>query len=153
MNIQAHGITMFCDDIRHEIGGKMTLVGCYSSEMTFTNPAPGILPSFGALVNIRIPNNVRFRSFTLKFIRDYNGGSDELLSLDAEVPEKVFEEDQPSLTHSTADDSDKIFSLSIPVQWHSLAIDSPGIIKVRLKLDTGQEIKAGSLKINFPQGN
>jgi hypothetical protein len=27
--VQPYGVTIFCDDIRHEVGGKATYVGCY----------------------------------------------------------------------------------------------------------------------------
>lgn len=40
-NIVFHGV--FCDDIRQEVGNKVTLVGCYGNELQ-TNSLPTVLP-------------------------------------------------------------------------------------------------------------
>ena len=41
-----YGFTTFCDDIRHEMGGKKTLVGIYAADMNFHGPLPITLPKF-----------------------------------------------------------------------------------------------------------
>lgn len=144
-----YGITVFCDDIRHEINGKMMLIGCYSAEMNFNGPAPGVLPTFGALVNVRIPKGIRFGSFVLKVFKDDRDGTVEMFSVDAEVPEKTFEDIETLNDNGVTEGAEKVLSLSMPVQWSPLVLNGPGMIRVRVILDTGQEIRAGSLKINF----
>ncbi len=46
----ASGYTIFCDDIRQEILGKITLVGVYSSELTIFSATPVLLPRLAMLV-------------------------------------------------------------------------------------------------------
>ena len=40
------GHTVFCDDIRHEINGKITLVGTYTNIMYISGSLPHVLPKF-----------------------------------------------------------------------------------------------------------
>src|SRR5579864_3625715 len=41
-----YGHTIFCDDIRFEINGKVTLVGIYAGDMVFGRELPATLPKF-----------------------------------------------------------------------------------------------------------
>jgi hypothetical protein len=42
---EAYGYTIFCDDIRAEVGGKLTYVGCYAGTM-FLPTFPFTMPKF-----------------------------------------------------------------------------------------------------------
>lgn len=44
------GYTLFCDDIRREFNGKLTLVGTYTGMMFIVGEAPVILPRLSLLV-------------------------------------------------------------------------------------------------------
>lgn len=44
------GYTIFCDDIRNEMDGKVTLVGIYAGEMIFNVPLPAIIPKLGFVI-------------------------------------------------------------------------------------------------------
>lgn len=46
-----YGYTIFCDDIRNEIDGKVTLVGIYAADMIFNVPLPVIVPKLGIVIN------------------------------------------------------------------------------------------------------
>jgi len=41
-----YGYSIFCDDIRNEVGGKLSFIGCYSSVMFLNRGFPFILPKF-----------------------------------------------------------------------------------------------------------
>ena len=41
------GSTIFCDDIRHELGGKVSYIGIYSGSINFNQPLPITLAKFG----------------------------------------------------------------------------------------------------------
>lgn len=41
------GSTIFCDDIRHELGGKVSYIGIYSGSINFNKPLPITLAKFG----------------------------------------------------------------------------------------------------------
>jgi hypothetical protein len=41
---------IFCDDIRQEIGNKISLMGVFATDILFPQPAPVVLPKFGVVV-------------------------------------------------------------------------------------------------------
>lgn len=41
---------LFCDDVRFEVGNKLTLVGIYSGDLLWPYPLPGIIPKFAFAV-------------------------------------------------------------------------------------------------------
>ncbi len=47
----AFGHTTFCDDIRMEINGKLTLVGCYSTELHVHSSFPVVIPKLCLAIN------------------------------------------------------------------------------------------------------
>jgi hypothetical protein len=64
----AYGYTTFCDDIRMELGGKITLVGVYGGQMVLAGPLPGVLPKLALHISYRqrydrIVLPVQFRVF------------------------------------------------------------------------------------------
>lgn len=80
--ITRHVETLFCDDIRHEINGKLSYIGVYSSALLV--PAlPVTLPKLCISVKIVTPANEPLRSLTLRVLRD-----DEILQ------EIVFDKEQ-----------------------------------------------------------
>ena len=42
--------------------------------------------------------------------------------------------------------------IAIPIQWTALEFQSSGYIKVRARLDEGEEIKLGALRVAFADG-
>lgn len=147
MTEDAYGVTVFCDDIRHEVNGKMTLVGCYASELNFSGPPPGVLPTFAALVNLRFPRETFFETLTLQVTKIEGEDSSEIFSAETKISPDAFLDKSET---DKASAGEKILSVVIPIQWTPLVIAAPALIRVRAKLDSGKEVRAGSLAINFP---
>ncbi|WP_133170146.1 hypothetical protein [Kumtagia ephedrae] len=63
-----YGVTIFCDDIRSEIGGKHTFVGVYGANLIITQSKPVILPSVSIAATLVVPNEFKFSTmvYTLK---------------------------------------------------------------------------------------
>ena len=49
--MDAFGLTIFCDDIRSEIDGKISLIGCYTGRMMIGGEFPVILPKLGLSIH------------------------------------------------------------------------------------------------------
>ena len=149
MNTEAYGTTVFCDDIRHETNGKLTLVGCYSTEMNFSGPPPGMLPTFAALVNIRIPKSVPFKTIKLCILKEEGSEISEIFGAEANVSDedkvKALQGGDPESTE------ERIFSMMFPFQLPLLTMKESGFIKVRAYLDGSDEIRLGALRVNFPK--
>lgn len=148
MNTEPYGITTFCDDIRFEVAGKLTLVGCYQNEMNFAEPAPGILPTLAALVNIRVPAAYDFSKVKVIALRDTNGKIEKLSEMGAEISD----EDKEQMLATTADDPNgaRVCVIGFQVRWSPIQFDEPCYLKIRAYLDETHEIQAGALKVNFP---
>ncbi len=59
--------TIYCDDVRHEIGGKVSLIGCYSSDLIVSRRAfPIVLPKLCAQVHVVTPIDEPFGELTLR---------------------------------------------------------------------------------------
>ncbi|HUM92029.1 MAG TPA: hypothetical protein PLM32_11720 [Candidatus Competibacter sp.] len=80
--IARHVETLFCDDIRHEINGKLSYIGVYSGTL-FVPVFPVTLPKLCISVKIVTPANEPLRSLTLRVLKD-----DEILQ------EIVFDKEQ-----------------------------------------------------------
>lgn len=55
---------LFCDDVRHEVGNKLTLVGCYSGQMQIT-AIPATLPKLCVHITASAPRDNPFKQLTL----------------------------------------------------------------------------------------
>lgn len=60
---------IFCDDIRHEMGNKMSFMGCYQSELNVAN-APVALSKLCVFVSATTPQNKPFKALTLRIVQD-----------------------------------------------------------------------------------
>ena len=73
------GHSIFCDDVRHEISGKKTIVGIYSTHL-FVSEIPSVLPKLCICITFRddifIDDNVTFRVFFERI------GDDETIDLE-----------------------------------------------------------------------
>lgn len=147
MTEEAYGITVFCDDIRHEINGKITLVGCYASELNFSGPPPGVLPTFAALVNLRFPRGNTFETLNLSVTKVEDGETSEIFAAETRIAPEAFLENSDSAAGNAGE---KVLSVVVPIQWTPLVFSAPALVRVRAKLDSGKEVRAGSLVINFP---
>lgn len=60
----------FCDDIRHEINGKVSLIGCYSGLM-FVPVFPATLPRLCVYIYLSTPNDQPFEGrISLSVLKD-----------------------------------------------------------------------------------
>lgn len=60
---------IFCDDIRHELGNKMSFMGCYQSEL-FVPSTPVALAKLCVYASVLTPIARPFKSLTLRVVLD-----------------------------------------------------------------------------------
>lgn len=88
MNEQRFITATFCDDIRYEIGNKISLIGCYSGEL-ISSTIPVALPKFCALVNVHTNIKHPFKKLIVKAFFD------NVLAVEQEVTENnLLQEDK-----------------------------------------------------------
>lgn len=64
-----YGITLFCDDIRAEVGGKLTYVGHYTGDLIVHSNAPAVLPKLVAVTQLVIPAEFHLSALRLLVTR------------------------------------------------------------------------------------
>lgn len=64
-----HIQTIFCDDIRHEIGGKLSYIGVYSGRL-IASEFPITLPKLCLALNVVTPSSEPFRSLSLNVLKN-----------------------------------------------------------------------------------
>lgn len=125
---------IYCDDIRQEINGKLSLIGVYSS-ILYASSFPIVLPTFGMVVRLispihQVPTDLQ--------IIIYKG--DEVLKHLKPDP-TVFQ-----LKDGEIADDAGIYSIQANLTFSPLPIEEP--CKLRVVIDTGNEKVEGSpLKI------
>jgi hypothetical protein len=61
--------TQFCDDIRHEVGNKWSLIGCYGSTIQVA-PMPSVLPKLCAMVKVCTPIDRPLEKLAVRLVRE-----------------------------------------------------------------------------------
>ena len=64
-----HIQTIFCDDIRHEVGGKLSYIGVYSGRL-FVSKFPITLPKLCLALNVVTPASETFQGLLLRVLKD-----------------------------------------------------------------------------------
>lgn len=62
--------TSFCDDVRHEQGGKISLMGIYQGSLVIPSGAPGIIQKLCIVVEAQTPIDDPFTKLTLQLRKD-----------------------------------------------------------------------------------
>lgn len=139
------GFVTFCDDIRHEVTGKTTLVGVYSGQMVVGGTLPITLPQICAVITVRfLPPSEPIKPV----IKIFMSGQDE--------PLFMMETDITPTQAATAvakvaraeDDPERVSFVQIVItpQIQGLVISEASTLKVRAYIGE-DEIRLGTLPI------
>jgi len=139
------GYTIFCDDIREEIGGKATYVGVYRSGRLIVHSAfPVALPKFGFAVNYAQKKGFFIQPKTLRVFLP--GDEDDQPSIEAEFPKM----DETNLPLGLPKGADVTFLVGMAhLLFAPLVIKQPGTIKVRA-VRGDEMIRLGALEVLPP---
>jgi hypothetical protein len=154
--MKSRGFTIYCDDIRSEIGGKTTLVGCYNGLMQIQGAMPVAILKFGIAVHLMIAESEQgiFARPDIELI--VYGTSEEVISLtkidlsnmnSSSIEVNNFStpilEAQKKLSEEK---SEKFLSLNFNFLLSPINFEKEGFIRTRVKI--GKKIlKIGSLMI------
>ncbi len=139
--ITRHVETLFCGDIRHEVGGKVSFIGVYSGGL-FVPAFPITLPKLCLLVKIVTPADEPLRELSLRVM--LNEETLQVLALDEEqltaasdLAEEMSEEQRKERVLMTQ------FMLAFsPIQFKKTCT-----LRVRAQTEEG-ELRGLSLKVD-----
>lgn len=75
------GSAIFCDDIRDEVGGKVTLVGTYGSDMIVGSEAPIALPQLCCAAFVRLDKDALAENVTIQIVKHLASDTIETIAL------------------------------------------------------------------------
>jgi hypothetical protein len=140
-----YGYTIFCDDIRVEVGGKLTYVGAYQDTMVVHGTFPVVLPKFAMhfVYRQRRPNVIP----PTKIVIVTPGHTEENPAMTIEMGEEAAIEATAKAEATKIDGEDPRFLvMQGPLTLTNLVIQEPGQIKVRA-VRGDQFIRLGTLRI------
>jgi hypothetical protein len=125
---QSWGTTIFCDDIRTEVEGKITLVGIYPADMLVHVPFPLVIPKFGMWVRyFEVPGSLTGDGKLYVWLP-----GDEKASIEADIPMEQLRSSTAPNPDRDDPDMDLWVHLQMPILLAPLILKQPGRIKVRL---------------------
>jgi hypothetical protein len=143
--MERFGYSIFCDDIRKEVGGKLSFIGCYNAIMFVTGRFPLTLPKFCIHMHILSTATRPFRSIVA---RCYVPNEQEPILEDTiHTPETA---DQVALLANMERNVNepRYIAASASLILAPLHIQAPGLIRARAVIDGAtEEMKLGSLRI------
>jgi hypothetical protein len=140
-----HGHVIFCEDVRHEVGGKITFNGVYLTEMNVGSGFPVILPKFCLAIHYYASVDDCDEPVQVKVMLP--GATIEAPSMAFEVPVGEFKNVPypPDL-----DPTDDFYVGGMFVaQFSPLKIDKPGKMYVRV-IRGDKTFKWGALRVSQP---
>ena len=147
-----YGYTIFCDDIRQEIAGKLTYVGAYHGTMIVNGQFPFLLPRFAMHFFYLQKKSVAIPPSKIVVVTPGTSEDDPFMTI--EVPEEQATsavENARQLENAPGVTSPTFVSASSPVMLTNLVIQEAGFIKVRAV--RGDEfIRLGTLRVMLAPG-
>ena len=117
------GYTVFCDDLRFEVDGKITLVGSYHGVMLVREAFPVTLPKFAMSVAFNQRKTVFEPKLRLKVFLPGDDKDEPSIVVEIEPPvdSPTFSSDRPNI------------GARANIVLAPLVLNSPGLIKVRIE--------------------
>lgn len=135
--------SIFCDDIRNEINGKISLMGIFGNLM-YLPEFPAVLPKLCAVLTVSISKDRPLQSVSFRGIMDENVIFE--MALDAGQIEQMRQQGAGLI------DDPKGFEAKAMIVLSPLHLAAPTKIKVSIVAD-GEEIECAGLQISkAPEG-
>lgn len=136
-------LAQFCDDIRHEVGNKVTLVGLYDGAL-FLQEFPAMIPRLGINLVVDTPIEDQVQSVVLRIEK-----GDEVIG---EAKASVPPQPNPATVVQNGHDEFTRAMFSMKILLAPITVMAPCMLRVKVTLD-GIESIAGKLRITAAPSN
>ncbi|MBB2158274.1 hypothetical protein HLH33_18590 [Gluconacetobacter diazotrophicus] len=142
------GYTIFCEDIRHEVGGKDSYIGVHKG-ILIAKDFPVIIPRLALSINVREPRALtRKRQAPMKIGVYLPGHETPVTEMLVPVPpEGVISNRLDNL-----DDAEIATFYTVLTSSQNVQIEQPGAIRVRMNYE-GSPVKCGALFVQGEQAD
>lgn len=139
---------IYCDDIRNELGAKLSFIGVYSADMLLPS-FPITLPKFCVFVSVRLPvSEYPKEHIAISLFQGNNEISTMEMDKEGLAQSKPLPHDSEPALEGESSPEERSIVLSIGITISPISFEAPTLLKVRAKID-GEEIKGNSLKIKL----
>lgn len=132
--------SIFCDDIRHEIGGKLSYIGVYTSKLLV--PAfPVVVPKLCVAISAVTLVDRPFKKFSIRILKDADVLVETVLT-DAQLVQGI-----EALADSPKEKfGDRCQVLQLSLVFSPFPIEAPCLLRVRAETED-DELRGTGLKI------
>ncbi len=138
--IPRHIETLFCDDIRHEVGGKLSFVGVYSGGLLVSD-FPVTLPKLCLSLKVITPIDEPLRSLCLRVFKDQ-----EIMQEITLDEEKLVAPSEPLEKLSEEQRQERIYTTQLMLVFSPIQFDGPCTLRVRAQTEDG-ELRGVGLRV------
>jgi len=117
-----HIQTIFCDDVRHELGGKLSYMGVYNGVL-FVPAFPVTLPKLCLVINVLTPAEKPFAKLVLRVLTN---------------EEVLIEEDFDETQYTVRENEDRLLIFPSIFVFSPCQLDGPCILRVRAETEEGE---------------
>ena len=138
--IERHVQTIFCDDIRHEINGKISYIGVYSNDLIVPS-LPVTLPKLCLSVKVVTPADKPLESLTLRILKN-----EEVLQ-EISVEEEQLNTASESSEYMTDEErQERVQSAQFMLVFSPIQFEERCVLKVRVQTED-EELQGIGLRI------
>lgn len=135
--------TIYCDDVRQEVGGKHSFMGVYNSDMLIPE-FPANIGKLCAQITVRLPIETRAENMVIKILNV------EDIVAEIPLPEGQLQAMRKQILANESDPSELQFlGVVVGLQITPLLLDKPGKFRSIAVVD-GNEVRGNSLAIRRP---
>jgi hypothetical protein len=140
------GYSIFCDDIRSELGGKLSFIGCYNGVIFVPPKFPSVLSRFCIHIHIFSPATEPFSSI---LARCYAPGDDTPIFEEPIDPPR-FQAQRELVERLGNDAAAPLYIVAATsLIFAPLNLRAPGLLRVRAVIDgADDELQLGSLRVD-----
>lgn len=118
---------IFCDDIRSEVGNKLSFMGCYQSELV-VQMAPVTLPKLCIFASIFTPKQRPFKSLMLRVVQD-----DDVELARIDIPKEGL-----TGISQISDETSTRKIISTAIVFSPFAIEKPTMLRLMATTEEGE---------------
>jgi hypothetical protein len=144
------GYTVFCDDIRQEVGGKPSYMGVYMGRMLIGATFPLAMPKFVCAVHYFETPDAASTPLELRIFFPGDPEDAPTYRMSVSVPQPTLDQLQMPSMEEELDDPRVV--LQFPVVFAPFPILQEGILKVRMFRGENEVVRLGALKIETQPG-
>lgn len=132
--------TIYCDDVRHEVGPKQSWIGIYGTGLAIEN-FPATIPKLAIVVTINTPRSDPIKVLKLDVLAGEN------LIANAALEGATLEKAMKDALSQTEDNPDAWMAIRAIVEMTNVTFAAPVILRTRVTTETGT-ISGATLQVH-----